>query len=49
MPGSSTIGHAVEGDWDRFKSTLRTLYLEQNLSLKDVITEMARTYQFNAR
>ncbi|KAN0098195.1 Ankyrin repeat-containing domain protein [Hyaloscypha variabilis] len=34
--------------WGFFESTLRTLYLEQDLSLKEVMHEMAAKYQFNA-
>jgi Clr5 domain len=42
-------GHAVKLVWDQFEGTIRTLFLEQNLSLKEIRIEMARTYQFNAR
>ena len=34
--------------WGTFKGTLRTLYLEQDLSLAEVMYEMATKHQFNA-
>ncbi|PMD41131.1 ankyrin [Hyaloscypha variabilis F] len=34
--------------WGPFESTLRALYLEQDLSLTEVMHEMAAKYQFNA-
>jgi hypothetical protein len=34
--------------WGPFEATLRTLYLEQDLSLAKVMHEMATKHQFNA-
>ena len=34
--------------WGPFEGTLRALYLEQDLSLTEVMHEMAAKYQFNA-
>lgn len=42
------MDHAADVAWDPFKTTLRTLYLEQDLSLVEVMHEMAAKYQFNA-
>jgi hypothetical protein len=39
---------AAEIVWGTFEGTLRTLYLEQDLSLAEVMHEMATKHQFNA-
>jgi hypothetical protein len=40
--------HAAEMVWGPFKATLRTLYLEKDLSLAEVMHEMVTNHQFNA-
>ncbi|KAF4633915.1 hypothetical protein G7Y89_g4202 [Cudoniella acicularis] len=45
MSSLSTTTNTENTDWDQFKNTLRTLYLEQNLSLLEVRNKMAKTYQ----
>jgi hypothetical protein len=39
---------AAEIVWGPFEATIRTLYLEQDLSLAEVMHEMAAKHQFNA-
>lgn len=47
-PLSYTMGQAAEMVWGPFEATLRTLYLEKDLSLAEVMHEMVTHYQFNA-
>jgi len=42
------MDHAAEVVWGPFETTLRRLYLEQDLSLAKVMREMATKHQFNA-
>ncbi|PMD66637.1 ankyrin, partial [Hyaloscypha bicolor E] len=42
------MDQAAEIVWGTFEGTLRTLYLEQDLSLTEVMHEMATKHQFNA-
>jgi hypothetical protein len=42
------MDHAAEAVWARFETILRTLYLEQDLNLAEVMNEMATKHQFNA-
>lgn len=42
------MDHTTEVTWEAFKSILRTLYLDQSLSLAEVAQEMATMHQFYA-
>lgn len=46
MSGASTF-HPADAAWGPLESTIRKLYLEQDLSLKEVMEKMAATYEFN--
>ena len=42
------MDHMAETTWEAFKSVLRTLYLDQSLSLAEVAQEMTTIHQFHA-
>ena len=39
---------ATPDDWERFRDTIKQLYLDQNKSLKEVMTMMDRDHDFHA-
>ncbi|KAK8875225.1 hypothetical protein PGQ11_005739 [Apiospora arundinis] len=47
-PRAPRLRRPPEALWDKHKPILRTLYIEQNLPLKEVMDEMSKTYSFNA-
>jgi hypothetical protein len=40
---------AMPVDWEPYQEIIRTLYLERDMSLKEVMTYMKDTYSFHAR
>jgi hypothetical protein len=39
---------ATPDDWERFRDTIKQLYLDQNKSLKEVMAMMERDHEFHA-
>jgi len=48
MSSSLTNAEPTDSVWDRFKETIRALYLDQNRNLEGVRSEMKNMYQFDA-
>lgn len=48
MASSMDNGDLMDPVWDHFKQKMRTLYLDENRSLKEVSSEMATNYEFVA-
>lgn len=49
MSNSPVVGKVTEGDWDRFKETIQTLYLVENRKLEgpDGVRDEMLKYNFN--
>ncbi|KAK6863577.1 hypothetical protein PG995_000105 [Apiospora arundinis] len=47
-PRAPRLRRPPEALWDKYKPTLRALYMDQNLPLPKVMEEMSKTYLFNA-
>lgn len=45
---TDTLYNTSEEEWDRHKDTIRTLYLEENKTLGDLMAVMLRDHSFRA-